>query len=165
MTSLHFAAEAGKGKIIPILLKYHANPFIRDGRTGRTAIELACNDRIREMIIVYASKDYEPQLALLKLYGQKMVPGQEIENGGIGIGYRKSKSKGKKNKKEANGGEEDYDEKIGNLLQNTYRKKLLELLRAIQLYGVKTMQHMTKPELYSGSWLEKINNANDFILI
>ncbi len=162
MTSLHFAAEAGKGKIIPILLKYHANPFIRDGRTGRTAIELACNDRIREMIIVYASKDYEPQLALLKLYGQKMVPGQEIENGGIGIGYRKSKSKGKKNKKEANGGEEDYDEKIGNLLQNTYRKKLLELLRAIQLYGVKTMQHMTKPELYSGSWLEKINNANDF---
>ena len=56
MTALHFAAEAGKGKIIPILLKYHANPFIRDGRTGRTAIELACNDRIREMIIVYASK-------------------------------------------------------------------------------------------------------------
>ena len=40
MTSLHFAAEAGKGKIIPILLKYGANPFIRDGRTGRTAIEL-----------------------------------------------------------------------------------------------------------------------------
>ena len=38
MTSLHFAAEAGKGKIIPILLKYHANPFIRDGRTGRTAV-------------------------------------------------------------------------------------------------------------------------------
>ena len=162
MTSLHFAAEAGKGKIIPILLKYHANPFIRDGRTGRTAIELACNDRIREMIIVYASKDYEPQLSLLKLYGQKIPLGQEIENGGVGAGYRKSKSKGKKNKDNSNGGEEDYDEKIGNLLQNTYRKKLLELLRAIQIYGVKTMQHMTKPELYSGSWLEKINNANDF---
>ena len=160
MTSLHFAAEAGKGKIIPILLKYGANPFIRDGRTGRTAIELACNDRIREMIIVYTSKDYEPQLSLLKLYGQKIPPGQEIENGGIG--FRKSKSKGKKNKNVANGGEEEFDEKIGNLLQNTYRKKLLELLRAIQLFGVKTMQHMTKPELYSGSWLEKINNANDF---
>ena len=166
MTALHFAAEAGKGKIIPILLKYHANPFIRDGRTGRTAIELACNDRIREMIIVYASKDYEPELALLKLYGQKIEPGQEIENGGFRIGLNrktsKSKSKGKKNNKNANGGEEEFDEKIGNLLQNTYRKKLLELLRAIQLYGVKTMQHMTKPELYSGSWLEKINNANDF---
>ena len=167
MTALHFAAEAGKGKIIPILLKYHANPFIRDGRTGRTAIELACNDRIREMIIVYASKskDYEPELALLKLYGQKIEPGQEIENGGFRIGLNrktsKSKSKGK-NYKNANGGEEEFDEKIGNLLQNTYRKKLLELLRAIQLYGVKTMQHMTKPELYSGSWLEKINNANDF---
>ena len=160
MTSLHFAAEAGKGKIIPILLKYGANPFIRDGRTGRTAIELACNERIREMIIVYTSKDYEPQLSLLKLYGQKIPPGQEIENGGIG--FRKSKSKGKKNKNVANGGEEEFDEKIGNLLQNTYRKKLLELLRAIQLFGVKTMQHMTKPELYSGSWLEKINNANDF---
>ena len=141
-------------------MKYGANPFIRDGRTGRTAIELACNERIREMIIVYTSKDYEPQLSLLKLYGQKIPPGQEIENGGIG--YRKSKSKGKKNKNGANGGEEELDEKIGNLLQNTYRKKLLELLRAIQLFGVKTMQHMTKPELYSGSWLEKINNANDF---
>ena len=166
MTSLHFAAEAGKGKIIPILLKYHANPFIRDGRTGRTAIELACNDRIREMIIVYASKDYEPQLSLLKLYGQKIELGQEIENGGLVIGYRKSKSKskGKKNtnKNIENGGEDELDTKIGNLLQNTYRKKLLELLRAIQLFGIKTMQHMTKPELYSGSWLEKINNANDF---
>ena len=120
------------------------------------------------MIIVYASKskDYEPELALLKLYGQKIEPGQEIENGGFRLGLNrktsKSKSKGKKNNKNANGGEEEFDEKIGNLLQNTYRKKLLELLRAIQLYGVKTMQHMTKPELYSGSWLEKINNANDF---
>ena len=162
MTSLHFAAEAGKGKIIPILLKYGANPFIRDGRTGRTAIELACNDRIREMIIIYASKDYEPQLSLLKLYGQRIKPGPEIENGGLGINYRKSKSKGKKNKNGANGGDDELDEKIGNLLQNTYRKKLLDLLRAIQLFGVKTMQHMTKPELYSGSWLEKINNANEF---
>ena len=171
MTALHFAAEAGKGKIIPILLKYHANPFIRDGRTGRTAIELACNDRIREMIIVYASKDYEPELSLLKLYGQKIDLGQEqeIENGGFRIGFNrkisKSKSKGKKNNANntnANGGEDEFDEKIGNLLQNTYRKKLLELLRAVQLYGVKTMQHVTKPELYSGSWLEKINNANDF---
>ena len=102
----------------------------------------------------------------MKLYGQKIEPGQEIENGGFRIGLNrktsKSKSKGKKNNKNANGGEEEFDEKIGNLLQNTYRKKLLELLRAIQLYGVKTMQHMTKPELYSGSWLEKINNANDF---
>ena len=165
MTSLHFAAEAGKGKIIPILLKYGANPFIKDGRTGRTAIELACNDRIREMIIVYTSKDYDPQLSLLRLYGKNFRPGEGIENGGEGIngggGFR-SKSRGKKKK---NGGEEENDEmdvKIGNLLQNTYRKKLLELLRAIQLYGVKTMQHMTKPELYSGSWLEKINNANDF---
>ena len=164
MTSLHFAAEAGKGKIIPILLKYGANPFIKDGRTGRTAIELACNDRIREMIIVYTSKDYDPQLSLLRLYGKNFRPGEGIENGGdvdINGGFR-SRSRGKKKK---NGGEEKEDEmdtKIGNLLQNTYRKKLLELLRAIQLYGVKTMQHMTKPELYSGSWLERINNANDF---
>ena len=165
MTSLHFEDEARKRKIIPILLKYGANPFIKDGRTGRTAIELACNDRIREMIIVYTSKDYDPQLSLLRLYGKNFRPGEGIENGGEGIngggGFR-SKSRGKKKK---NGGEEENDEmdvKIGNLLQNTYRKKLLELLRAIQLYGVKTMQHMTKPELYSGSWLEKINNANDF---
>ena len=41
-------------------------------------------------------------------------------------------------------------------------KKLFDLLRAIQLFGVKIIQHMTKLELYSGSWLEKINNANDF---
>ena len=47
-------------------------------------------------------------------------------------------------------------------MQNTYRKKLLDLLRTIQLFGVKTMQHIAKPELYSGSRLEKINNENDF---
>ena len=168
MTSLHFAAEAGKGKIIPILLKYGANPFIRDGRTGRTAIELACNDRIREMIIVYTSKDYDPQLSLLKLYGKGFRPGEGIENGGEeingGFGRRsKSKSRGKKQKN--GGGVEEKDEMdvtIGNLLQNTHRKKLVELLRAIQQFGVKTMQHSTRPELYSGSWLEKINNASDF---
>ena len=48
------------------------------------------------MIIVYKSKDYELQLSLLKLYGQNISAGQEIDNGGIG--NRKSKSKGKKNK-------------------------------------------------------------------
>ena len=177
MTSLHFAAEAGKGKIIPILLKYGANPFIRDGRTGRTAIELACNDRIREMIIVYTSKDYEPQISLLKLYGKGFRPGEGIENGGeeINGGFRtksRSKSRGKKGKNGGVGaggagagtgtGEDAKDEIIGNLLQNTHRKKLVELLRSVQQFGVKTMQHSTRPELYSGSWLEKINNANDF---
>ena len=31
----------------------------------------------------------------------------------------------------------------------------------IQSYGVKTMQHLTKPEIYSGSWLERIHNIDD----
>ena len=162
MTALHFAAEAGKGKIIPLLLKYQANPFIKDGRSGRTAIELACNDRIREMIIVYCSKEYQPELDKLKLRGVKFVIQDDvnIENGAKRKDKSKSKSKSKKKNKDDS--EDSMDDTIGGLLNKSYQKKLLELLRAVQAYGVKTMQHVTRPELYSGSWLEKINNASDF---
>ena len=72
MTPLHFAADAGKGKIIPLLLKAGANPFLRDGRTHQTSLELACNDRIKEIIIVYSGVQYQSQMNDMKLIGEKI---------------------------------------------------------------------------------------------
>ena len=72
MTPLHFAADAGKGKIIPLLLRAGANPFLRDGRTHQTSLELACNDRIKEIIIVYSGVQYQSQMKDMKLIGEKI---------------------------------------------------------------------------------------------
>lgn len=52
-TPLHYAAEAGKSRIIPILLQRGAITNLRDTQTDMTPIELAKNDQVREIIIAY----------------------------------------------------------------------------------------------------------------
>jgi ankyrin repeat protein len=54
-TPFHYVADAGRGRIIPMLLKSGANPGLRDGITERTAYQLAITYHIREIIIVYSS--------------------------------------------------------------------------------------------------------------
>ena len=227
MTALHFAADAGKGKVIPILLEFGANPFKKDGRTNRTAIELACNDRIREMIIVYSGKEYKPQIDELKIEGKKMFEEKKennnndfnqnnfynddvnnnnnnsvgrngmsnnnssrfrggknknniynnnnihIENGRPSsnpMGHRRVSNYNNNNIKNnvnnnninnQNEMSESMDGEIKNLMFSENKQKLVNQLSNIQNFGIQTMQHLQNPELYSGSWLEKITNAND----
>lgn len=185
MTPLHFAADAGKGKVIPILLKYGANPFLRDGRTHRTSLELASTDRIREIIIVYSSQEYKAEIDKLKLTGQKinLTNSKEYYNKGLeemnlkgssnlnksNGNLKNAKVKNGMNSSQKNNTNDDLmideddptDKQINSLLFSSLKKKLISFLRNIQNYGVKSMQHLSKPELYSGSWLEKVNNVED----
>lgn len=54
-TAMHYAAEGGRTRAIPILLQRGADFGIRDTIMKKTPLEMACNDRTRELIIVYSS--------------------------------------------------------------------------------------------------------------
>ena len=57
-TALHHAAEANKKRIIPVLIQRGAHTAIKDSLKKKTPIELAANDSIKELMIVYCSPEY-----------------------------------------------------------------------------------------------------------
>jgi ankyrin repeat protein len=57
-TALHYAAEGGRARAIPILIQKGADMSIRETRTHKTPLELACDERTRELMIVYSSSPY-----------------------------------------------------------------------------------------------------------
>ena len=54
-TVLHHAAEAGKARVIPILVQRGASTGTKDTLKNMTPLELAANDHIKELIIVHSS--------------------------------------------------------------------------------------------------------------
>jgi len=73
---LHFAAEAGKASIIPILVQNGASTAMQDLKQ-KTPIDLACSAHIRELIIVYsphnaAFKAKEEDLNRMGIDGNQM---------------------------------------------------------------------------------------------
>lgn len=162
MTPLHYAADGRKGRIIPLLLRYGANPSLRDGRTHRTAFELALTEHIREIIIVYSGKPYALNQDD-KEYLDQGVEGERLDVNNVKEEERKDSRRSKPrllNKKLAPVIEEK-DDNFNEFLMKTQKDKLVAFMKNIQEYGVKSMQHLTKPSLYSGSWLENINNIDE----
>ncbi len=152
MTPLHFAAENGKGKIIPILMKNGADPLLTCNRDNKNSLDLACNERIRELIIKFSNGEYQSEINQKKLRGK--IENGDIHNKSNGNSFRN----GRRNNYNDNNEDNYYND---DLIYNTNRNKLISFLKNIQDYGVKTQQHLVKPELYSGSWLEKVNNINE----
>ncbi len=187
MTPLHFAADAGKGKVIKLLLENGANPFLKDSRTNRNCLEIACNEKIREIIIMYCGGEFKEEMDKIKQKGVNNLDNGNIENNNnddynnnLNINDNKinneeikeeeksednniQKDKTLKSNKKIEVEEEEFeqDPKLLSLLQNQNKGKLVNFMGEIQNYGVQTMQHLTKPELYSGSWLERIHNMDD----
>lgn len=60
-TPLHHAAESGKARIVPLLVQRGATTGTRDTFKGKTPLELAANDHIKELIIVHSSPPYIPK--------------------------------------------------------------------------------------------------------
>ena len=168
MTPLHFACDAGKGKVIKLLLENGANPFLKDKRTNRNCLEIAANEKIRDIIVMYCSEEFKDEMNKIKIKGVNNLDNGNIENQEI-----EDKNKIIENKNETNENiklksnqkklkeEFEDDETINKLLQKQNKGKLVNFMGDIQSYGVKTMQHLTKPEIYSGSWLERIHNIDD----
>lgn len=60
-TPLHHAAEAGKARVIPILCQRGASTGTKDTLKGKTPMELAASDHIKELIIVHSTPSYIPK--------------------------------------------------------------------------------------------------------
>lgn len=60
-TPLHHAAESGRARLIPLLVQRGATTGTREKIKGRTPLELAANDHIKELIIVHSSPPYLPK--------------------------------------------------------------------------------------------------------
>ena len=153
MTPLHFAAENGKGKIIPILMKSGADPLLICNRDNKNSLDLACNERIRELIIKFSNGEYKSEINQKKLKGK--IENGDIHNRSNGNSFRNGRKNNYNGNNEVN---LDYND---DLMYNMNRNKLISFLKNIQDYGIKTQEHLVKPELYSGSWLEKVNNISE----
>jgi len=45
-----------------------------------------------------------------------------------------------------------------------YQIKVVEYLKRVQAYGVETFEHVKKPQLFTGSWMEYVRNMDDLML-
>lgn len=149
-TCLHLASEGGRTRAIPILLKNGANLGIREKKTQKTALDLAANDRTREILIVYGTVSYKPneeekewmntaikgeKLPITKLNEKKPPPTQEKKVG--------------------------REEESSNAMITFLREQFFELMKKIQDTGVQNFQHFKRPYLYTGSWMEGIRTIED----
>lgn len=179
LTATHYASDSGKGKLIPNLIKAGANLYLKEKRSNRTALELSANENIRQLFLAYGDTKYiasvEDRLKL-KLEGTQFNLNEEKEkelnqihqikelNNPRGRSQRqnsnineahKHKSKGKSNLNFENsntGKEVDMESR---------RDKLIELMKGVQDFGLKTMKDMEKPQIYTGSWVENVKNIKD----
>ena len=56
--------------------------------------------------------------------------------------------------------------KQSNLPYNirNYQSKLIENLKRVQEFGIESYQHVKKPYLFTGSWMEYVRNMDDLML-
>ena len=149
-TCLHLAAEGGRVRAIPILLKNGADLSIRDRKYNKTALELAANDRTREVIIVYGTISYKPneeekEWMNKAVKGEKLQPSKPIEPK-------------KPSVSEKSVGKEDENT---NAMISFLREQFFELMKKIQETGIQTFQHLKRPYLYTGSWMEGIRTIDE----
>ncbi len=45
-----------------------------------------------------------------------------------------------------------------------YQERLLSFLKRVQEFGVSSYQHVKKPYLFTGSWMEYVRNMDDLML-
>lgn len=151
-TVLHYVAEAGITRAIPFLIQKGIDLSKRDYKKQKTAIELAVSDKIREIIIVYSTNPHKTTLLedrKILAKGSKgtdidmpkeMIYSDEIVN---------HKNKLKVSKKD--------NWAVPEFIHN----KIYDLLKNLQENGVATNQHISKPHLFNGSWLEGINTLDE----
>ena len=149
-TCLHLASEGGRVRAIPILLKNGAELGIREKKTHKTALELAANDRTREVLIVYGTVSYQPNEEE-KEWMNQAVKGEKLP-------INKSIDVKKPAVSEKKVGKEDDN---NNAMIVFLREQFFELMKKIQETGIQTFQHFKRPYLYTGSWMEGIRTIEE----
>jgi hypothetical protein len=152
-TALHYAAEGGRARAIPILIQKGADMAIREKRTHKTALELACNDRTRELMVVYSSAPYTLK-SKDKSFLDNAVKGESVV-----VKKQTIVSDERVIRKPGTVVESiPLDVKSSALVPEYWRGKLIGMMEQLQQIGVRSYQHVKRPYLFTGSWMEGITS-------
>lgn len=184
-TPLHHASESNKIRIIPILLENGASLVIKERTSKKTPLQIAANDKVRELILLYsnpnhdAHKDNQAKLEYLKPVKEYNKETLKQSRGDLfedlkptkatktDLGAKKSAKKTKGIPEEMKGYYDELEEleALGILPFNlrNHRIKLIKLMRKIQEYGIKHDLHKKKSFIFSGSWMEKVDDISDLM--
>jgi ankyrin repeat protein/Ca2+-binding EF-hand superfamily protein len=141
-TPMHHACEASKPRGIRLLIKWGANLSAQD-KTGKTPYDLASNPNIKQLVSLYSKTKAEDAKAS-RLSSEKLPM----------IKTKVSENRQNTPVMPASAGENQSQ--IFGQSQVGFKEKLLALLRKVQETGVQANQHIKKPSLYSGSWVEGV---------
>ena len=135
-TPLHHACEACKPRGIRLLMKWGANTQSRD-KSGKIPADLASNQNVKQLVTLYVKTKTEEIPKSSRLSSEKLPR----------LGQRT--------------GEARAATPVLGVSQppSNYREKLVNLLRKVQEAGVNNNQHIKRPSLFSGTWLEGVVNA------
>ncbi len=143
-TPLHHASEASRIRCIPVLIKKKAAVMQTD-QQGRTAIQLAPTDRVREIITCYYDQETN-----------RHTP-REVKNL---IHISKAKVTGILPSASVTMQPAGQQQNVNRFVQQEF----IELMRKIQQEGVNNNQYLKKPYLFTGSWLEGLRNLEDLFI-
>ncbi|CAI2364245.1 unnamed protein product [Moneuplotes crassus] len=177
-TPLHHAAESAKMRIIPILVQNGASLVIRDKTNKKTPVQAAANEKIRELILMYCEEEIPKEKKKEKVETLKASRGDlfdEFKPGvkGTKTDYLKkhspqsSKKKGKvtpwEEKKKRDELEELESKGLLPFDLRNHRTKLIKLMKKVQEYGVNHNLHKKKRYIFSGSWMEKVEDITELM--
>lgn len=154
-TPLHHAAEGARSRAIPILLQKGAKIGIREHTNNKLPLDLAVNDRIRELIIVYSASPYNVKQSDID-FMDTAIRGQPVPTVKPGDLRKKPEDDVSPIKVALSKNREKM------IIPNFIRDKLFDIMRKIQDHGVQSYQHIKRPYMFTGSWLEDINKLEDF---
>ena len=146
-TPLHHASEGGRSRAIPILLQKGADITIREFKNGKTPLDLAPSDNIRQLIIVYSAPPFKVKDDDLRWMDQAIR------------GEKPKKKSEKENLNLRNFEENKPEDKM--VIATFLRDKLYTIMKDLQEYGVQNAQHIKRPYLFTGSWMEGVSNLED----
>ena len=137
-TPLHHACESSKPRGIRLLLKWGANTQARD-KAGKTPADLASNQSIKQLVTLYAKPKPEDTAS--------------------------AKSSRITSEKLPRLAQKPYELRAATPIattsqpHSTFREKLMNLLRKVQEAGVTSNQHVKKPSVFSGAWVDGLVNT------
>ena len=153
---LHYAAEANKVGVLCLLIENGGKISLRDEQKRMTVYQLASNERTRKVIVTYSSPPYKTKPEDIE-YLNAVLGDQHA--------LRKAAKKSLANTRKTelfNFMDKDEGVPISDTLRR-YQEQLFKLLTRIQEYGIASYQHVKKPSLFSGNWMEEVQNVDDLI--
>lgn len=187
---MHHASESNKTRVIPILVQNGASLTIREKTSKKTPLQICANDKVRELILLYCDPDNDQikqekkRLELIKPtkeYNKETLKKSrdnvfdDFKPGVAGtradMDMKKAQKSALKKKKPAVEETKAYYSELEELeskgilpfdLRN-HRAKLIKLMRKVQEYGINHNLHQKKKFIFSGSWMEKIDDISDLM--